>query len=190
MREWTRDLSIPAQINVLWVCHSHTVSHPGHTTKTVSARLTEARARKVSTSNSEDRARTVETLYLDLVIIQVLCVFRFCPFPLTDLSQLFRLLVCSSVLSHLKVALCPCITRKGLSGGGSGEEPACQCRRLERRGFTPWVGIPDPLKKEMATCSSILAWEILWTEEPGRLQYLGWQSQTRLSTHTHIIRKD
>ena len=27
----------------------------------------------------------------------------------------------------------------------------------------------DPLKKEMATHSSILAWEIPWTEEPGRL---------------------
>ena len=31
----------------------------------------------------------------------------------------------------------------------------------------------DPLKKEMATCSSILAWEIQWTEEPGRLQSMG-----------------
>ena len=28
----------------------------------------------------------------------------------------------------------------------------------------------DPLEKEMATYSSILAWKILWTEEPGRLQ--------------------
>ena len=28
----------------------------------------------------------------------------------------------------------------------------------------------DPLKKEMATQSSILAWKILWTEEPGGLQ--------------------
>ena len=32
----------------------------------------------------------------------------------------------------------------------------------------------DPLK-EMATHSSILAWEILWTEEPGGLQFMGWQ---------------
>ena len=31
----------------------------------------------------------------------------------------------------------------------------------------------DPLEKEMATLSSILAWEILWTEEPGRLQFMG-----------------
>ena len=32
------------------------------------------------------------------------------------------------------------------------------------------LGQEDPLEKEMATHSSILAWEITWTEEPGRLQ--------------------
>jgi len=32
------------------------------------------------------------------------------------------------------------------------------------------LGWEDPLEEEMATHSSILAWEILWTEEPGRLQ--------------------
>ena len=36
----------------------------------------------------------------------------------------------------------------------------------------------------MATRSSVLAWEIPWTEEPGGLQSLGLQSQTRLNTHT------
>ena len=30
------------------------------------------------------------------------------------------------------------------------------------------LGQEDPLEKEMATCSSILAWKIPWTEEPGR----------------------
>ena len=40
----------------------------------------------------------------------------------------------------------------------------------------------DPLEKEMATYSSILAWEIPWTEEPGELQSMGSQkSQTRLT---------
>ena len=41
-----------------------------------------------------------------------------------------------------------------------------------------WVrslGWEDPLEKEMATHSSILAWEIAWTEEPGRLQSVGLQ---------------
>ena len=33
----------------------------------------------------------------------------------------------------------------------------------------------DPLEKEMATNSSVLAWEIPWTEEPGGLQSLGSQ---------------
>ena len=32
------------------------------------------------------------------------------------------------------------------------------------------LGQEDPLEKEMATHSSILAWKIPWTEEPGRLQ--------------------
>ena len=41
-----------------------------------------------------------------------------------------------------------------------------------------WVqslGLEDPLEKEMATHSSILAWEIPWTEEPGELQSMGSQ---------------
>ena len=41
-----------------------------------------------------------------------------------------------------------------------------------------WVrslGWDDPLEKEMATRSSILAWEIPWTEEPGGLQSLASQ---------------
>ena len=33
----------------------------------------------------------------------------------------------------------------------------------------------DPLEKETATHSSILAWEILWAEEPGGLQSMGLQ---------------
>ena len=33
----------------------------------------------------------------------------------------------------------------------------------------------DPLEKEMATQSSILAWRIPWTEEPGRLRSMGLQ---------------
>ena len=37
------------------------------------------------------------------------------------------------------------------------------------------VGKDDPLEKGMATCSSILAWEIPWTEEPDWLQSTGLQ---------------
>ena len=41
-----------------------------------------------------------------------------------------------------------------------------------------WVrslGWEDPLEKEMANHSSIIAWKILWTEEPGELQSMGSQ---------------
>ena len=38
-----------------------------------------------------------------------------------------------------------------------------------------FLGQEDPLKKEMATHSSILAWKISWTEEPGGLQAMGSQ---------------
>ena len=48
-----------------------------------------------------------------------------------------------------------------------------------------WVrslGQEDPLEKEMATHSSIPAWNISWTEEPGGLQSMGVaKSQARLS---------
>ena len=37
------------------------------------------------------------------------------------------------------------------------------------------VGREDPLEKEMVTHSSILAWRIPWTKEPGRLQSTGLQ---------------
>ena len=45
------------------------------------------------------------------------------------------------------------------------------------------LGWDDPLEKEMATCSSILAWAIPWTEEPRELQSMGLQkSQHKLAT--------
>ena len=45
-----------------------------------------------------------------------------------------------------------------------------------------FLGWEDPLEKEMATHSSILAWEIPRTEDPGGLQFMESQkSQTRLS---------
>ena len=52
-----------------------------------------------------------------------------------------------------------------------------------------FLGGEEPLEEEMAIQSSILTWEIPWTEEPGRLQSMRLQSQTQLSTnmcvHTH-----
>ena len=44
------------------------------------------------------------------------------------------------------------------------------------------LGREEPLEEEMATHSSVLAWKILWTEEPRRLQAMESQSRTRLSS--------
>ena len=41
------------------------------------------------------------------------------------------------------------------------------------------LGWEDPLEEEKATCSSILDWEIPWTEEPGGLQSMGSQRVTK-----------
>ena len=52
-----------------------------------------------------------------------------------------------------------------------------------------WVrslGQEDTLQKEMATHSSVLPWEIPWTEEPGRMQSMGSQSQTDLATQNEL----
>ena len=58
----------------------------------------------------------------------------------------------------------------GLPQWLSGKESTCQCRR-----WVQSLGQEDPLEKEMATHSSILAWRLLRTEEPGRLQSVGSQ---------------
>ena len=65
--------------------------------------------------------------------------------------------------------------RLGFPGGASGKEPACQCRRHKRWEF---LGQKDPLEEGMATLSSILAWRIPQTEEPGGLQSMGSQKVT------------
>ena len=48
----------------------------------------------------------------------------------------------------------------------------------EMAGWHHCLGREDPLEKEMATHSSILAWRTPWTEEPGRLQSMGLQEFT------------
>ena len=52
----------------------------------------------------------------------------------------------------------------GFPGGSDGKESACNAGDLVQ-----FLGWEDPLEKEMATHSSILAWRIPWTEEPGWL---------------------
>ena len=68
-----------------------------------------------------------------------------------------------------KIAL---LRYKGFPGGSAVKNPpAIQEMQTRIRS----LGREDPLEKEMATHSSILAWKIPWTEEPGRLQPMGSQ---------------
>ena len=55
----------------------------------------------------------------------------------------------------------------GFPGGSGGKEsalPALQETQVRSQGQE------DPLEEELATCSSVLAWEIPWAEKPGGLQ--------------------
>ena len=58
---------------------------------------------------------------------------------------------------------------------GGSEVKASACRVGDLGSILGWE---DPLEKEMATHSSILAWRIPWMEEPGRLQSTGSQRVT------------
>ena len=57
---------------------------------------------------------------------------------------------------------------EGFPGGSAVKDPMAMQEIQETRVRS--LGQEDPLEKEMATHSSILTWEIPWTEEPGRLQ--------------------
>ena len=62
-------------------------------------------------------------------------------------------------------------------------QPAIQETRVRSLGWE------DPLEKEMATHSSILAWRIPWTEDPNRLQSMGSQRvrDTTEQLHFHLL---
>ena len=82
----------------------------------------------------------------------------------------------------------------GFPGITRGKGPTCLCRRPKRRGFNPWVrNIPWSMAWQFTQV--FLPGESPWTEDPGRLQSIALQSQTRLKrvstrqhthTHTHI----
>ena len=58
----------------------------------------------------------------------------------------------------------------GFSGDSDSQESTCNTGNPVQS-----LGQEDPLEKGMATHSSILVWRIPWTEEPDRLQFMGWQ---------------
>ena len=73
-----------------------------------------------------------------------------------------------------------CLFWTSLGGGSDGKASAYNAGD---RGSI--LGREDLLEKEMATHTTILTWKIPWTEEPGRLQSMGWQRvRTRLRDFT------
>ena len=75
---------------------------------------------------------------------------------------------------HPVIIIYICYPQTGFPGGSMTKNPpAMQETWVQSRG-----------QEELATHSSILTWEMLWTEEPERLQSIRLQSQTRLSTQT------
>ena len=64
-------------------------------------------------------------------------------------------------------------SKLGFPGGSAVKNPLGNAR--DTRDAVPSLGWEDPLEKEMATHSSILAWRIPWTQEPGGLQSVGLQ---------------
>ena len=76
------------------------------------------------------------------------------------------------------------IQRKVFPGGSDSSLPAKQETQVQS------LGQEDPLKKEMATHSSILAWKIPWMEEPGRLRSMGSQGvRHNWATNTFYTKK-
>ena len=72
----------------------------------------------------------------------------------------------------------------GSPGGAIGKDPTCQWGKT----IEMWVqslGQEDPLEEGMASHTSILAWKIPWTEEPGGLQSTGSQRVRHNPAHRH-----
>ena len=61
----------------------------------------------------------------------------------------------------------------GTLGGAKGKELTCECRRHKRHGFDLWIW-KIPWKRAYLH-TSLLAWRTPWTEESGRLQFMGLQ---------------
>ena len=62
------------------------------------------------------------------------------------------------------------LSKRGFPSGSDGKESACNVGNLGSI-----LGWEDPLEEGMATYSSVLAWRISWTEDPGGLQSIGSQ---------------
>ena len=114
---------------------------------------------------------------LRLFCTVLLCILAISSWPL-------RIIISKEKRWHFSFTQCPW----GFPGDASGKEPACRCRRNKTR--VQSLGQGRSLEEGTATHSSILAWRIPWTEEPGGLQFTGSQrvrhdGSNLPHTHTH-----
>ena len=79
------------------------------------------------------------------------------------------------------------MTSQGFSGGSAGKKRNLPANAGDAKDGGLIPGSRRSLEKEMATHSSVLAWEISWTEKPGGLQSMESQSQTQLSKFTGSV---
>ena len=75
----------------------------------------------------------------------------------------------------------------GFPGGSDGKESACDVGDLgSNPGSGRSPGREEPLEKEVATHSNILAWRIPWTEEPGGYSSQGHKESDTTEQLTHM----
>ena len=101
-----------------------------------------------------------------------------------DVSQGYLVSFLWLVLGHIAWTLWPALPRQTLALISSRASLVAQMLKSPPAMQETWVQSlhwKGLLEKEMATYSSILAWRIPWTEEPGGLQCMGSQSWTQLS---------
>ena len=89
------------------------------------------------------------------------------------------------VFSDLRRGFYSCLVKFQSPGGSTSKESAGNAEDAGDSGETRVrsLGLEDSLEEDMADYSSILAWRIPWTEEPGGLQSMGSQRVRHDSTH-------
>ena len=79
-------------------------------------------------------------------------------------------ILCAGIVMFVFECMYAIFILGGFPGSSDSKASACNAGN-----WVQSLGREDPLEKEMATHSSTLAWKIAWTEEDGRLQFMGLQ---------------
>ena len=100
--------------------------------------------------------------------------------------EVHRIREAQAIGSQASVVATPALEHRLNSCGASLIAQWVKSLPAMQESWVQFLGREDPLEKEMATHSSILAWKIPWTVEPGRLQSMGLQEvrQSRASKHS------